>query len=164
MSEYFSLPNVSIQLLLCEGVNVPEHVRHLPDVSPPLQVLAMGFFLGSLRLSEGGGKWCLVSWLFADALLMDRHWARDSICLGVYVDGVCAVGCNRQKVLAALEAVKATLDAAGSQIHPSKFSQVFSWITRPGYCRWKLLEFGGCDVAWRLPRAKDILRATRMPN
>ena len=53
----------------------------------------------------------------ADALLMDRHRAptmtRDSICFGVYVDGVCAVGCNRSMVLAALESVKLTLDAAG---------------------------------------------------
>ena len=52
----------------------------------------------------------------ADALLMDRHrtpaMSRDSICFGVYVDGVCAVGCNRSKLLAALEAVKVTLDAA----------------------------------------------------
>ena len=64
---------------------------------------------------------------------MDRHWApamtRDSICLGVYVDGVCAVGCNRQKVLAALEAVKATLDAAGlqcSEIESDTSKQVFT--------------------------------------
>ena len=40
---------------------------------------------------------------------------RDSFCFGVHVDGVCAVGCNRQKVLAAMEAVKATVDAAGLQ-------------------------------------------------
>ena len=50
---------------------------------------------------------------------MDRHRApvmtRDSVCFGVHVDGVCAVGCNRPKVLAALKDVKATLDAAGLQ-------------------------------------------------
>ena len=48
---------------------------------------------------------------------MDRHHApvvsSDTVCLGVYVDGVCAVGCNRQKVLAAADAVKTSLDAAG---------------------------------------------------
>ena len=56
MSECFILPSVSIQLLLREGVNVPEHLRHLPDVSPQLRVLAMVFFLGSLLLSEDGGE------------------------------------------------------------------------------------------------------------
>ena len=39
----------------------------------------------------------------------------DSICLGVHVDGVCAVGCNCQKVLAAMDAVKASLGAARLQ-------------------------------------------------
>ena len=34
---------------------------------------------------------------------------------GFHVDGVCAVGCDRPKVLAVMEAVKATLDAAGLQ-------------------------------------------------
>ena len=55
----------------------------------------------------------------ADALLMDRHlspvMSQDSICFGVFVDGVCALGCNRSKVSAALEAVNVTLDAAGLQ-------------------------------------------------
>ena len=41
--------------------------------------------------------------------------SRDSIYFGVYVDGVCAAGCDRPKVLAALEAVNVTLDAAGLQ-------------------------------------------------
>ena len=77
-----------------------------------------------------------------DALLVDRHRAPamtgDSICFGVYVDGVCDAGCDRPKVLAAIQAVKATLDAAGLQcseveaVHPGKFSQDFSWITRAG--------------------------------
>ena len=40
---------------------------------------------------------------------------RDSIVFGVYVGGVCAVGCDRPKVLAAMEAVKATEDVAGLQ-------------------------------------------------
>ena len=43
MSEYFILPSVSTQLLLREGDKVPDHLRHLSDVSPQLQVLAMGF-------------------------------------------------------------------------------------------------------------------------
>ena len=42
MSEYFILSKVCTQLLLREGVRVPDHVRHLFDVSPQLQVLAMG--------------------------------------------------------------------------------------------------------------------------
>ena len=50
---------------------------------------------------------------------MDRHRAptmtRDSISFGVYVDGVCAVVCDRSKVLASMKAVKTTLDAAGLQ-------------------------------------------------
>ena len=98
MSEYFILPSVSTQLLLREGVDVPDHLLHLSDVSPQLQVLAMGVFLGFL--------------FSADALLLDRHRApamtRDSICFGVCVDGVCAVGCS---------AVKVALDAAGLQCY-----------------------------------------------
>ena len=43
MSEYFILPRVSTQLLLREGVDVPDHLLHLSDVSPQLQVLALGF-------------------------------------------------------------------------------------------------------------------------
>ena len=43
MSEYFILPMVSTHLLLREGVKVPDHLRHLSDVSPQLQVLAIGF-------------------------------------------------------------------------------------------------------------------------
>ena len=54
-----------------------------------------------------------------DALLMVRHRAPamtwDSICFGVDVDGVCAVGSDRPKVLSAMAAVKATLDATGLQ-------------------------------------------------
>ena len=62
---------------------------------------------------------------------MDRHRApamsRDSICFGV--KGVCAVGCNRLKVLAALEAVKVILDAAGLQcceVEADTSKQVFT--------------------------------------
>ena len=50
MSEHFILPSVSTQLLLREGVEAPGHLQHLSDVSPQLQVLAMGF------LSEDGGE------------------------------------------------------------------------------------------------------------
>ena len=69
----------------------------------------------------------------ADSLLLDRHWAaamtRDSGCLAVYVEGVFAVGCNRQKVLDALDAAKVTLDAANSQfseVESDTSSQVFN--------------------------------------
>ena len=50
----------------------------------------------------------------------------NSICFVVYVDGVCAVGCDRPKVLA-----KATLDAAGlqcSEIAADFSSQVFTGL------------------------------------
>ena len=134
MSENFVLPSVSTQLLLREGVNVPEHFRHLPTVSQQLQVLAMFFFLG-LFLSEDGGKLHLVSWLLRDSLLLDRHGApamtRDSGCLAVHVDGVFAVDCNRQKVLDALDAAKATLDAAGlqcSEVESDTSKQVFTGL------------------------------------
>ena len=42
MSEYFILPSVSTRLLLLTCVIVPDHLRHLTDVSPQLQVFAMG--------------------------------------------------------------------------------------------------------------------------
>ena len=89
-----------------------------PDVSPHLQVLAMGFFLGALNfVSKDGGELCTGIGVSPDTMLMDRHRAPamtwDSICFGCYVDGVCAVGCDRPKVLAANKAVKVTLDDAG---------------------------------------------------
>ena len=66
---------------------------------------------------------------------MDRHRApamtRDSICFGVYVDGVCAVGCNHSKVPAASETVKMTLDAAGLQcteVEADTSRQVFTGL------------------------------------
>ena len=98
---------------------------------------------------------------------MDRHRApamsRDSICFGVDVDGVCVVGCNHSKVLAASEAVKVSLDAAGLRLsltYQRKCSQVFSWITKLGFCRWKPLASGGCDVVWSMLYGKGILRAS----
>ena len=64
---------------------------------------------------------------------MDRHRApamtRDSTCFGVHVDGVCAVGCDCSKVLAASEAVKVALDAAGlqcSEVEADTSKQVFT--------------------------------------
>ena len=62
VSEYSILPSVSTQLLMLEGFDVPEHLRHLPEVSPRLQILAMGFFLCSLLLSKDGGELCKVGW------------------------------------------------------------------------------------------------------
>ena len=60
---------------------------------------------------------------------MDRHRApamiRDSICFGAHVDGACAVGSDRPKVLA----VKATFDAAGlqcSEVEADTSRQVFT--------------------------------------
>ena len=64
---------------------------------------------------------------------MDCHQAlamsHDSICFEVYVDGVCAVVCDRSKVLAAMAAVKATLDSAGlqcSEVEADTSRQVFT--------------------------------------
>ena len=174
MSEYFILPSVSTQLLLREGVKVPDHLRHLSGVSPQRQVLAKGFSCAlyfCLKIVECCVRLAVFS---ADALLTDRHRAsvmtRDSVCFGVYVNGVCAVGCNRPKVLAALEAVKATSDAAYLQCSEveadtsKQILQVFSWITKPGYCRWKLRVSGGCDMAWSSLRVKNILLETRWPK
>ena len=42
MSDFFNLPSVPTQLLLREGVKVPDLLQHPPNVSPQLQVLAMG--------------------------------------------------------------------------------------------------------------------------
>ena len=56
---------------------------------------------------------------------------RDSIFFVVYVDGVCAMGCDRPRVLAAMEAVKATLDAAGlqcSELEADTSRQVFTGL------------------------------------
>ena len=133
MSEYFILPRVSTQLLLREGVKVPDELRHLSDVSPQLQVLAMGFSR-ALYFCQKMVESCVpLAGFSADPLLMICHRApamtRDSVCFGVHVDGVCAVGCNRPKVPAALEAAKATLDAAGlqcSEVEADTSKQVFT--------------------------------------
>ena len=72
----------------------------------------------------------------ADAPPMDRHRApamtRGSICFGVHVDGVCAVGCDRPKVHASMEAVRRlwmllaciVLRLRLRLIHPGKFSLI----------------------------------------
>ena len=175
MSDFFILPSVSTQLLLREGVKVPDHLRHLSGVSPQRQVLAKGFSCAlyfCLKIVESSVR---LTGFSADALLTDRHRApvmtRDSVCFGVYVDGVCAVGCNRPKVLAALEAVKATSDAAYlqcSEVEACTSKQVFTGLQLDhgwmGYCRWKLRVSGGCDMAWSSLRVKNILLETRWPN
>ena len=56
---------------------------------------------------------------------------RDSICFGVYVDGVCTAGCDLPKVLSALVAVEATLDATGlqcSEVEADTSKQVFTGL------------------------------------
>ena len=145
------MPKVSTHLLLREGVEIPDHLRHLPDVSPQRQVLAMGFSWALYFCQKMVESCVLASGLSPDAMLMDRHRApatsHDSICFGVYVDCVCAVGGDRPKVLAAT-AVKATLDAAGLQC-----SEVEADTSRTGILKleasrvWRLrhgLEFAAC--------------------
>ena len=83
MSEYPILPTVSTQLLLRKGVKVPDHLRHLPDVSRQLQVLAMGVSW-SLYFCQKMVESCVrLAGFSADALLMDRDWVpamtRDSV-------------------------------------------------------------------------------------
>ena len=82
---------------------------------------------------------------------------RDSICFGVYVDGVCAVVCDRPKVLSAMEAVKATLDAAGLQcpeVEADTSKQVFTGR--------QLDDETG--MVWSLLRVKSSSLGTRWPN
>ena len=96
---------------------------------------------------------------------------RDSICFGVYVDGVCVVGCNRTKVLAALEAVKVALDAAGlqcSEVEADTSKQVFTGLQLDHKTGVPPLE---ASRIWRLRRGleyaareRDILRGIRWPS
>ena len=163
MSEYFILPRVSTHLLLRERVEAPDHLRHLSDVSPQLQVLAMGFSWAGLFLSKDGGElYVRASGFSPDTLLMDRHQApamtRDSICFGVYVDGVCAVGCDRPKVLAAMEVMKA-LDATGlqcSEIEADTSRQVFTGLRLDHESGILSLED---SRIWRLRHVWSLLRA-----
>ena len=139
MSEYFILPSVSTELLLREGVKVPDHLRRLSHMSPQLQVLAIGFFLG---LSVSVRRWWRAAseqLVFGGRIAHGSSMTRDSICFGFYVDGVCAVGCDRPRVLTAMEAVKGDVGRFFScsvlrlrLIHPGKFSWRLSWITSPG--------------------------------
>ena len=81
-------------------LKVPDHSRHLPMCVPQLQVLGNGFFLALSICCHKMVECCVrASGFSLDAMLMDRHRApamtRDSICFGVYVDGVCTVGCDR---------------------------------------------------------------------
>ena len=94
-----------------------------------------GLFLGALFCQKMVESCVRASGFAPDTLPMDRHGApamtRDSICFGVYVDGVCAVGCDRRKVLAAMKSVKTTLDAAGlqcSEIEADISRQVFTGL------------------------------------
>ena len=102
---------------------------------------------------------------------MDRHRAPtmtlDSICFGVYVDSVCAVGCNRSKVLAALESVKLTLDAAGlrcSEVEADTSKQVFTGLQLDHKTEVLSLE---ASRIWRLRRGlhvKGISRGIKWPS
>ena len=101
MSEYFILPSVSTRLLLLTGVIVPESFATLDRRASTTSGLCNGCFLGALFLSEDGES-VRAAGFSADAMLMDRHRApamtRESICFGVYVDRVCAVGCDRPRL------------------------------------------------------------------
>ena len=168
MSEFFILPNVSTQLLLHEGVEVPDHLRHLPNVSPQLQVLAMGFSW-ALYFCQKMVESCVRAACFSpETLLMDRHRAptmtRDSICFGVFVDGVCAVGCDRPKVLYAMMAVKATLDAAGlqcSEVEADTSKQVFTSLQLDHKTVVVSLE---ASRIWRLRRGLQYAARQRHPT
>ena len=146
--------------VLREGVKVPDHLRHLFDVSPLLQVLAMGFSWALYVCQKMVESCARASGFSPDILLMDRHRApamtRDSICFGVFVDGVCAVGCDRPKVLAAMTAVKATLDAAGLQC-----SEVEAGISRQIFTGLQLDHESGIlsledSRIWRLRRGLEF--------
>ena len=97
--------------------------------------------------------------------------ARGSICFGAYVDGVCAVGCDRPKVLSAMMAVKATLDAAGlqcSEVEADTSKQVFRGLQLDHKTGVLSLE---ASRIWRLRRGlehaarqRHLTGATRWPS
>ena len=98
-------------------------------------------------------------------MLMDRHqarfMARDSICFWVYVDGVCAVGCERPKVLSAVMAVKATSDAAGlqcSEVEADTPKQVFTGLQLDHKTGVLFLE---ASRIWRLRRGLEYAARQR---
>ena len=126
--------------------------------------------MGSLSLSEDGGKLHTGSWFFAGRIAHGSppYTCDDSgsICFGVCVDGVCAVGCDRPKFLAALEAVKVTLDAAGLQ-----FSEFEADTSRQVFTVHQLDHESGIlslvARIWRLRHALEFVRSllvTRWPN
>ena len=130
------------------------------DVSPQLQVLAMGF------------SWALYFCQnMVESCVRLAAMPRDSICFGVYVDSVCVVGCNRTKVPAALEAVKVALDAAGlrcSEVETDTSKQVFTGLQLNHKTGVPPLE---ASRIWRLRRGleyaareRDILRGIRWPS
>ena len=108
ISEYVMLPRVSTQLLLQEEVTVLE-------LSPQLQGLSMGFSWALYFCQKMVESCVKLAGFSSDALLMDHHRVPAMSLDSVSVDGVCAVGCNRQKVLATMCAVKASLNASGLQ-------------------------------------------------
>ena len=64
MSEYFILPRgCPLTCSFGERVKFPDHLRHLSDVSPQLQVLAMGFSW-ALHFVKDGGELCTGTWFF----------------------------------------------------------------------------------------------------
>ena len=65
MSEFFILPSVPTQLLLHEGVKVPVHLQHLPNMSSATSGPGDGLFLASLLLSKDGRELCTGSRLLA---------------------------------------------------------------------------------------------------
>ena len=78
--------------------------------------------------------------------------SRDSVCFGGCVDGVCAVGSNHLKIPAALEAVKATLDATGlqcSEVEADTSKQVFTGLQL--YYETRILSLEASRI-WQLRR------------
>ena len=156
-------------MLVQEEVDVPEHLRHLPELSPPLQRSRDGLLMGSLLLPKNGGEVREVSWFHcgchndgSSPRLLRRSWI--TVCLGVKVDGVCAVGCNRQKVLAAVDAVKASLDAAGLQCSEDEADasrQVFSGLQLNHETGLLSLE---ASRTWRLRLSLEFCRAPKISH
>ena len=119
----------------------------------------------SLLLSKNGGESCAGSRFLAGNIALGWHRApsmtRDSICFGVYVDGVCAVGCDRPKVLSAVLAVKATLDAAGLQcleVEADTSKQVFTGLQLDHKTGLLSLE---ASRIWRLRRGLEYAARQR---
>ena len=106
-------------------------------------------------MTKDGGELCKVSWIFG---LISASGSlprpRDVPGFGlpcVYVDGVRAVGCNRQKVLAAMDAVKAALDTAGlqcSEVEADVTRQVFTGLQLNHETVWLSLD---ASRIWRPP-------------